>query len=290
MTNFFKGIIIGIGGIAPGLSGSILLVIFGLYQKTITAIGTFFKNVKQNFLFLFPLVLGFGVGILLFSKLIDFLLNNYEMYTRFSFLGLILGTIPLFFKEVKKEGYDKKYNFLIIAFFIIGFTLFTSNESVFTSEKDSTIFQSILLGIAVAGSSIVPGIDSAVILSSLGLYELYVGSLASMNFSVLIPASFGLIFGALIISFIITKLLRRYYTLVFSIIFGLFLGIVPNVLNSSCILALNYDSIISVFLSIVCFFISYSLGNLDSYITKFKQSTKYIKKISNNINYQTIHK
>ena len=32
--NFKKGIIVGIGGIAPGLSGSVLLVIFGLYQKT----------------------------------------------------------------------------------------------------------------------------------------------------------------------------------------------------------------------------------------------------------------
>ena len=33
MKNFLKGIIVGIGGIAPGLSGSVLLVILGLYQK-----------------------------------------------------------------------------------------------------------------------------------------------------------------------------------------------------------------------------------------------------------------
>ena len=30
MKNFLKGIIVGIGGIAPGLSGSVLLVILGL--------------------------------------------------------------------------------------------------------------------------------------------------------------------------------------------------------------------------------------------------------------------
>ena len=30
MKNFFKGIIVGIGGIAPGLSGSVLLIIMGL--------------------------------------------------------------------------------------------------------------------------------------------------------------------------------------------------------------------------------------------------------------------
>ena len=87
MSNLLKGIIVGIGGIAPGLSGSVLLVIFGLYQKTINAIGTLFKEFKKNMLFLVPLFLGFGIGVLLFSKIVDFLLNNYEMQTRFGFLG-----------------------------------------------------------------------------------------------------------------------------------------------------------------------------------------------------------
>lgn len=36
MINFLKGIIVGIGGIAPGLSGSVLLVIyFQKYQSQI---------------------------------------------------------------------------------------------------------------------------------------------------------------------------------------------------------------------------------------------------------------
>ena len=63
MYNFLKGIIVGIGGIAPGLSGSVLLVILGLYQKTINAIGTIFKNFKKNITFLVPLFLGFGIGV-----------------------------------------------------------------------------------------------------------------------------------------------------------------------------------------------------------------------------------
>ena len=66
MINFLKGIVVGVGGIAPGLSGSVLLVIFGLYEKTVNAIGTIFKNFKENLKFLVPLVCGFGVGVLLF--------------------------------------------------------------------------------------------------------------------------------------------------------------------------------------------------------------------------------
>ena len=48
MINFLKGIIAGIGGVAPGLSGSVLLIICGLYQKTLDTLGTLFNNFKKN--------------------------------------------------------------------------------------------------------------------------------------------------------------------------------------------------------------------------------------------------
>lgn len=57
---------------------------------------------------------------------------------------------------------------------------------------------------AVAGSSIIPGVDSAVILSALGLYELYVSSIADFNMQILIPAGIGLVIGAFIISTIMS--------------------------------------------------------------------------------------
>ena len=277
MLNFLKGIIVGIGGIAPGLSGSVLLVILGLYQKTIDAIGTIFKNFKKNVTFLFPLFLGFGVGVILFSKVVDFLLENYEMYTRFAFLGLVLGTIPLFYKEVKKEGFSKKYYILIAIAAIAGFSLFYFNKNLFPTITNPNIFQSVLLGVAVAGSSIVPGVDSAVILSSLGLYELYVGSLADFNLQVLIPAGVGLVIGALVISFIINKLIKRFYTGTFSIIFGLFLSIIPNVLNSSCTLGWNINSVISIFILIISFGVSFFLGDVKANVKKIKEWFRLLK-------------
>lgn len=288
MLNFLKGILVGMGGIAPGLSGSVLLVILGLYQKTITAIGTIFKNFKKNVIFLFPLFLGFGVGVLLFSKIVDFLLGNYEMYTRYAFLGLVLGTIPLFYKEVKKEGFSKKYYIYIIIAAILGFSLFFFNKNLFPTITNPNLFQSVLLGVAVAGSSIVPGVDSAVILSSLGLYELYVGSLADFNLSILIPAGFGLVIGALVISFIINKLIKKYYTATFSIIFGLFLSIIPNVLNSSCTLGLNVNSVISIIIMIISFGVSYFLGNVKENIKKVKSFFGKLKKVKNENEVKTL--
>ena len=282
MRNFLKGIIVGIGGIAPGLSGSVLLVILGLYQKTINAIGTIFKDFKKNVAFLFPLFLGFGVGVIIFSKIVDFLLENYEMYTRFTFLGLVLGTIPLFYKEVKKEGFNKKYYIVMLISAIAGIALFSFNKDLFPVITDPNLFQSVLLGFAVAGSSIVPGVDSAVILSTLGLYELYVGSIADFNLSILIPAAFGLGIGVLVISFLMNKLLSKFYTVTFSIIFGLFLSIIPNVLNSSCALGFNLSSVIAIILVIIGFIFSYFLGDIKNNIAKIKSFAKKVKRLKSN--------
>ena len=282
MRKFLKGIIVGIGGIAPGLSGSVLLVILGLYQKTINAIGTIFKDFKKNVAFLFPLFLGFGVGVILFSKVVDFLLGNYEMYTRFAFLGLVLGTIPLFYKEVKKEGFNKKYYIVMLISALVGIALFSVNKDLFPVITNPNLLQSVLLGVAVAGSSIVPGVDSAVILSTLGLYELYVSSLANFNLSILIPAGVGLVIGVLVISFLMNKLLSKFYTITFSIIFGLFLSIIPNVLNSSCVLGFNVASVISIIIMIIGFAFSYYLGDVKNNTAKLKAFFGKVKKLKSN--------
>lgn len=272
MINFLKGIIVGIGGIAPGLSGSILLVVFGLYNKTIEAIGTLFKDIKKNLIFLVPLFLGFGVGVFLFSKIVNYFITNYEMYTRFLFLGLIIGTIPIFYKEVKKEGFNSKYYIFMAISFIMGLSLFLFNKGLFPTIVNPNLLQSVLLGVAVAGSTIIPGVDSAVILSSLGLYEIYVSSIANLDFSVLIPAAFGLIIGALVISFFINRLINKYYTASFSVIFGLFLSIIPSILNESCYLSFDISSVISIILLVV------GIG-ISTIFARLKDNTDFSKKI-----------
>ena len=156
--------------------------------------------------------------------------------------------------------------------------MFYFNKDLFPTITDPNLFQSILLGVAVAGSSIVPGVDSAVILSSLGLYELYVSSIANLNFSVLIPAGIGLAVGALVISFCINKLITKHYTMTFSIIFGLFLSIIPNVLNDSCRLGLNANSVIAIIILILGFVVSYFLGDIKENIAKIKEMIQKFKK------------
>ena len=72
--DFFKGILIGAGAILPGISSGVLCVIFGIYESLLNCFFNFFKNIKQNFKFLFPIVSGCMVGIIIFRKYLKILL------------------------------------------------------------------------------------------------------------------------------------------------------------------------------------------------------------------------
>ena len=270
MKNFLKGIVAGIGGVSPGLSGSVLLIIFGLYQKTLDALGSILSDFKKNVRFLLPIVSGMGLGVLLFSKVIDFFLNNYEMQTRFCFLGLILGTIPLFYKEVKKNGFSKKFYLVIILALVVGIFLFMLNTDGIKQISEPNLFQSIVLGIAVVATAIIPGLDPAVVLSSLGFYEVYVSSLADFDLNVLLPMLIGIVSGGIIISYAMSVLFKKFYTATFSIVFGLLLSMIPNMLNESCVLGKNVVSLISVVLVIVGFLVSYYLGDIEKHNSRIK--------------------
>lgn len=263
LKNFFKGIVVGIGGIAPGLSGSVLLVILGLYERMVNAIGTLFKHFKKNMLFLLPMVIGMGVGVLLFSKVVDYLLENFAFQTRYAFLGLIVGTIPLFYREVRKNGFRKRYYIVIVAAAALGFFLFGFNRHLFPSVTEPNLWQSVLLGVAVAGSSIVPGVDSAAIMSAFGLYELYVRSLAEFNLQILIPAAVGLAVGAFVISMIMNLLIKHAYTGTFSTIFGLFLAVIPTVvMQESCAITSVPKGLEAVGYAVIGALISLYLGDV----------------------------
>ena len=271
MKLFLKGIIVGLGGVAPGLSGSVLLIIFGLYQRTLDAIGTLFVDFRKKVKFLLPLVVGMVLGVLLFSKLIDWLIHDHEMPTRFCFLGLIAGTLPMVWQEVKKESFSWWHYLVIGAAAVLGIWMFTVNAGNFPQVSDPSLLQCMALGVAVAATAIVPGVDPAVFLTSLGFYEMYVGALADLNFSILIPMVPGLALGAIGISFVMSLLFKRFYTLTYCVIFGIFLSMIPNMLTANCVLAFNGQSLLSLVLTLAGFLLSYYLGDIQKHNARIRE-------------------
>ena len=121
IKNIFKGICIGAGAILPGVSSGVLCVIFGIYDKLINSVLNIFKDFKKNFSFLLPICIGSFLGILLLGKLLNFLFANFPMPTKYAFIGLILGSIPILIKQLNSNNkFKKSYLFFTIISFIFG--------------------------------------------------------------------------------------------------------------------------------------------------------------------------
>ena len=139
-------------------------------------------------------------------------------------------------------------------------------EKTTERKKSSNIGMYVGLGlagvvaIAVAATAIIPGVDPAVFLSTLGFYEMYVAALANLEWSILLPMVVGLAIGAVAISFGMSLLFKRWYTATFSVIFGIFLSMIPNMLTENCVLGFNGASFVSLAVLAVGFFVSYELG------------------------------
>ncbi len=82
------GILASMAMILPGISGSYILVLIGLYQPVLQAV----KGLN-----LFPLsffVLGVGIGVLLGSKVLKKLFARYPLQVYSILFGFILGSLP----------------------------------------------------------------------------------------------------------------------------------------------------------------------------------------------------
>ena len=77
--------------IIPGISGSFVLLLLGIYTTVLTAIS------DLNILILIPVGLGCGVGILVCAKIIDLLFAKFPQQTYSGILGLMVGSIFVIF-------------------------------------------------------------------------------------------------------------------------------------------------------------------------------------------------
>lgn len=73
--------------ILPGVSGSMIMVIFGIYASVMAAIS------RLDLLFLVPVAIGIVCGLIFGSKIIDYCLHHFPQATYFAILGLVSGSI-----------------------------------------------------------------------------------------------------------------------------------------------------------------------------------------------------
>jgi len=124
---FFAGIIAAAALIIPGISGSFVLLLFGIYPlaihsvKSIKDLLTDITNVQLLLdicKVLVPLAIGVIIGVLSMARLIEKLLTNYNKIIYSIILGLLLGSVYALFNDPILFQTGTSAPFIIIGIFI----------------------------------------------------------------------------------------------------------------------------------------------------------------------------
>ena len=210
MILFLKGIIIGIGKIIPGVSGSLLAIRLNVYEMLVYSVNNVFKDFKNSALFLMKLGIGIMVAIIFGSNVITYLMNNYYYITKTIFLILILSGLPMVLKETN--------NYVVALITCVMYILIISIPSINISGNY------FLIGFIEAFSTIIPGISGTALFMSFGLYDEILSLFSNIHhfeLNKLLPFSLGLIIGGLIIFHFIDYCLKKYKSKTYGVVLGL---------------------------------------------------------------------
>ena len=138
---FIVGMIAISAMILPGISGSTLLLIFGLYLPIITGIKDLIHFNFSSFWGLFIFGLGVITGILSIIKLLKKALDNYRCATVYLIIGLMIGSIySIIMGPTTLDNPVDAINFsnFNILFFVIGGVVVAGLQKlkVFNSKKE----------------------------------------------------------------------------------------------------------------------------------------------------------
>jgi putative membrane protein len=122
----FSGIIASSAMILPGISGSLILVILGVYAYLIKALN------NLELIVIFTFISGAIIGLLGFSKILKYLFNNHRDATYTIMLGLVIGSIENIWPWNKSFSTElSNLNlFLSISLVILGFVIVILLEKI----------------------------------------------------------------------------------------------------------------------------------------------------------------
>ena len=234
--NLFRGFLMGICEIIPGVSSGTMALLLGIYEQFLGAIGHIVsKHYKKSIIYLLPLVIGMGTAILTMSSLMDYLLTQYTIPTHWFFIGMVLGVIPMMFSISNYKVEFKSIHYILMGLAIILlYWLSTMGESGTSIERiDISLLMLIGLffsGMLASAVMLLPGISGSLVLLIIGAYPIIMRAISeftSLNFEVLpvlIATGLGIVSGLLLAGRGIQFLLRNYTYIMYAIIIGLLFG------------------------------------------------------------------
>jgi len=255
LSLFFKGLAMGAANKVPGVSGGTVSFVLGFYEELIYSFQkinlkafklllsgrfrSFFRYTNAQFILF--VILGSVFSYFSISLVLDYFLQNYELYVWSWFFGMIIGSIYYIGKGFGEWNIKNIISLIIGASIGLGISFLTP-----AGENDNLWFVFVCGIIGVSGMTL-PGLSGSFILILLGNYVLLLVDSVNVLFGVLkdiatwnfnfydnpikmrylkIIGVFtaGSAFGLVSISHVLGYVLKRWHQIVTSVIIGFITG------------------------------------------------------------------
>ena len=242
LKSIFKGMLIGIANIIPGVSGGTMAVSMGIYDRLIHCISHPFKDLKQNILFLLPIALGMGIAIIASAFGIAYLFETFPLQTNLLFSGLILGSLPAIYEKVKDHTVRLSHILSAVLFFavVVGMSMMNGSQGGYAQvgPNAASMVKLFFIGVLASATMVIPGVSGSMMLLLLGYYnpiidtikEFFLAALR-VNFPVLlrttlilVPFGIGVLIGMVAIAKMIEIVFERFPDYAYWSIIGLLLA------------------------------------------------------------------
>jgi len=259
---FLKGMLMGMADIVPGVSGGTMALITGIYERFVSALSSInFKFITRrakgdkegareawrsiDWAMLVPLFAGLLLAMVIFARIIDWLLDHHAGPTYAFFFGLILASAGFVSKYV--ERLDVKHILSgVIAFLLV--VILVGIEEVTDNHSLPILF---IAGAIAVCAMILPGISGSLTLLILGQYHYFLDALNNLRWKELIAFAAGAIVGIMSFSRFLNWLLKNHKSVTMAFLFGCMLGALR--LPSEIILSeTDTSSVTDVIVVIIC--------------------------------------
>lgn len=143
---YFVGGALGISALLlPGLSGSTVLLILGLYVPIITAVDNFLSGDFNTLKILIPFGLGFVFGGIFISKFLKYLLENHLSKLIFFIEGMLIGSLfaiingPTTLEVPRKALSLSTFNYFLFAIGILSLIVLNILPKFIADRKNASL-------------------------------------------------------------------------------------------------------------------------------------------------------
>lgn len=280
IRNIFRGMVIGIANVIPGVSGGTMMVSMGIYDRLILVLTHFIRRMKEAVALLAPIMIGMLLAIAIFAKIFsEILFPRFPLQTNLFFIGLILGGLPVIYGKVRGNTIRVPQIIAFILFFamVVGFALVGEGggEGADISFSAGNVVRLFGVGIIAAATMVIPGVSGSMIMMILGYYNTIIDTIndfinalkafdiAAMldTFVVLVPFGIGVLVGIVAVAKLIEFMLKKFPLVTYWAIIGLIVASPFAILIMMEIGAIGVLEIVTgVVLLAAGFFISMKLG------------------------------